>query len=178
VLAEHDYFDNLLKTLPDAYRVLGRQALKRRLLQFPTSATIALKLNGKVASRSSSKSQAKTPVGAHLNEIVPGTQPHHHRHDLGGRAGPLDRGILGYNSLPFTSPVKPPSYFESSAGLRLARLSKWRVWSQAKSKTSPSIPKGPGPSSRCPTISLGESTEVAIKQKTLLGAKFLEVAPA
>jgi phospholipid/cholesterol/gamma-HCH transport system substrate-binding protein len=46
VLAEHDYFDNLLKSLPDTYRVLGRQALKGDFFSFYLC-DIALKLNGK-----------------------------------------------------------------------------------------------------------------------------------
>jgi phospholipid/cholesterol/gamma-HCH transport system substrate-binding protein len=46
VLAEHDYFDDLLKTLPDAYRVLGRQALNGDFFSFYLC-DIALKLNGK-----------------------------------------------------------------------------------------------------------------------------------
>jgi phospholipid/cholesterol/gamma-HCH transport system substrate-binding protein len=46
VLGEHDYFDNLLKTLPDAYRVLGRQALNGDFFSFYLC-DIALKLNGK-----------------------------------------------------------------------------------------------------------------------------------
>ncbi|MHA3021761.1 MCE family protein [Mycobacterium sp. BMJ-28] len=46
VLAEHDYFDNLLNTLPDAYRVLGRQALNGDFFSFYLC-DIALKVNGK-----------------------------------------------------------------------------------------------------------------------------------
>jgi phospholipid/cholesterol/gamma-HCH transport system substrate-binding protein len=46
VLAEHEYFDDLLKTLPDAYRVLGRQALNGDFFSFYLC-DIALKLNGK-----------------------------------------------------------------------------------------------------------------------------------
>jgi phospholipid/cholesterol/gamma-HCH transport system substrate-binding protein len=46
VLAEHDYLDNLLKSLPDTYRVLGRQALKGDFFSFYLC-DIALKLNGK-----------------------------------------------------------------------------------------------------------------------------------
>jgi phospholipid/cholesterol/gamma-HCH transport system substrate-binding protein len=46
VLAEHDYFDNLLSTLPDAYRVLGRQALNGDFFSFYLC-DIALKVNGK-----------------------------------------------------------------------------------------------------------------------------------
>jgi phospholipid/cholesterol/gamma-HCH transport system substrate-binding protein len=46
VLAQHDYFDNLLKTLPDAYRVLGRQALNGDFFSFYLC-DIALKVNGK-----------------------------------------------------------------------------------------------------------------------------------
>jgi phospholipid/cholesterol/gamma-HCH transport system substrate-binding protein len=46
VLAEHDYFDNLLKSLPHTYAVLGRQALKGDFFSFYLC-DIALKLNGK-----------------------------------------------------------------------------------------------------------------------------------
>lgn len=46
VLAEHDYLDNLLATLPDAYRVLGRQGIYGDYFAFYLC-DIALKLNGK-----------------------------------------------------------------------------------------------------------------------------------
>jgi phospholipid/cholesterol/gamma-HCH transport system substrate-binding protein len=46
VLSDHDYFDDLLKTLPDAYRVLNRQALNGDFFSFYLC-DIALKLNGK-----------------------------------------------------------------------------------------------------------------------------------
>jgi phospholipid/cholesterol/gamma-HCH transport system substrate-binding protein len=46
VLSDHDYFDDLLKTLPDAYRVLNRQALSGDFFSFYLC-DIALKLNGK-----------------------------------------------------------------------------------------------------------------------------------
>jgi phospholipid/cholesterol/gamma-HCH transport system substrate-binding protein len=46
VLSDYDYFDNLLKTLPDAYRVLGRQALNGDFFSFYLC-DIALKVNGK-----------------------------------------------------------------------------------------------------------------------------------
>jgi phospholipid/cholesterol/gamma-HCH transport system substrate-binding protein len=46
VLSDYDYFDNLLKTLPDAYRVLNRQALNGDFFSFYLC-DIALKLNGK-----------------------------------------------------------------------------------------------------------------------------------
>jgi phospholipid/cholesterol/gamma-HCH transport system substrate-binding protein len=46
VLAEHDYFDDLLKTLPDAYRALNRQALSGDFFSFYLC-DISLKLNGK-----------------------------------------------------------------------------------------------------------------------------------
>ncbi|AGB26750.1 virulence factor Mce family protein (plasmid) [Mycobacterium sp. JS623] len=46
VLADHDYFDNLLKTLPDAYRVLGRQALGGDFFSFYLC-DLVLKVNGK-----------------------------------------------------------------------------------------------------------------------------------
>ena len=46
VVADHDYFDNLLNTLPDAYRLLDRQGLIRRLLQL-LPLRVVLKVNGK-----------------------------------------------------------------------------------------------------------------------------------
>jgi phospholipid/cholesterol/gamma-HCH transport system substrate-binding protein len=46
VLSDHDYFDNLLKTLPDAYRVLNRQALNGDFFSFYLC-DISLKVNGK-----------------------------------------------------------------------------------------------------------------------------------
>jgi phospholipid/cholesterol/gamma-HCH transport system substrate-binding protein len=46
VLSDYDYFDNLLKTLPDAYRALNRQALNGDFFSFYLC-DIALKLNGK-----------------------------------------------------------------------------------------------------------------------------------
>jgi len=46
VLADRDYFDDLLKTLPDAYRILGRQGLYGDYFGFYLC-DIVLKLNGK-----------------------------------------------------------------------------------------------------------------------------------
>ena len=46
VLADHDYFDNLLNTLPDAYRLLGRQAMTGDFFSFYLC-DLVLKVNGK-----------------------------------------------------------------------------------------------------------------------------------
>jgi phospholipid/cholesterol/gamma-HCH transport system substrate-binding protein len=46
VLSDKDYFDNLLATLPDSYRVLGRQALNGDFFSFYLC-DILLKVNGK-----------------------------------------------------------------------------------------------------------------------------------
>jgi phospholipid/cholesterol/gamma-HCH transport system substrate-binding protein len=46
VLADHEYFDNLLNTLPDAYRVLNRQATNGDFFSF-YMCDLILKLNGK-----------------------------------------------------------------------------------------------------------------------------------
>ncbi|HKP41516.1 MCE family protein [Mycobacterium sp.] len=46
VLADHDYFDNLLATLPDAYRILGRQGLAGDFFNFYLC-DLVLKVNGK-----------------------------------------------------------------------------------------------------------------------------------
>ncbi|OBF30128.1 MCE family protein [Mycobacterium sp. ACS4331] len=46
VLADHDYFDNVINTLPDAYQVLNRQGLYGDFFSFYLC-DISLKLNGK-----------------------------------------------------------------------------------------------------------------------------------
>lgn len=46
VMADHDYVDNLLNTLPDAYQVLGRQGLYGDVFSFYLC-DLVLKLNGK-----------------------------------------------------------------------------------------------------------------------------------
>lgn len=46
ILADRDYFDNLLNTLPDAYQVLGRQALNGDFFSFYLC-DLLLKVNGK-----------------------------------------------------------------------------------------------------------------------------------
>jgi phospholipid/cholesterol/gamma-HCH transport system substrate-binding protein len=46
VVADHDYFDNLLNTLPDAYQTLARQGIYGDFFSFYLC-DIALKLNGK-----------------------------------------------------------------------------------------------------------------------------------
>ncbi len=46
VLSDHDYFDNLLNTLPDSYQVLNRQGLYGDFFSFYLC-DVALKLNGK-----------------------------------------------------------------------------------------------------------------------------------
>ncbi|WP_029114869.1 MCE family protein [Mycobacterium sp. URHB0044] len=46
VVADHDYMDNLLNTLPDAYRLLGRQGLYGDFFSF-YMCQMVLKLNGK-----------------------------------------------------------------------------------------------------------------------------------
>ncbi|ULP41562.1 MCE family protein [Mycobacterium lentiflavum] len=46
VLADRDYFDNLLNTLPDAYQVLGRQAISGDFFSFYLC-DLVLKVNGK-----------------------------------------------------------------------------------------------------------------------------------
>jgi phospholipid/cholesterol/gamma-HCH transport system substrate-binding protein len=46
VVADHDYFDNLLDTLPDAYRILNRQAIYGDFFTFYLC-DVVFKLNGK-----------------------------------------------------------------------------------------------------------------------------------
>jgi phospholipid/cholesterol/gamma-HCH transport system substrate-binding protein len=46
VLGDHEYLDNFLKTLPDAYQILGRQAMYGDFISFYLC-DLVLKLNGK-----------------------------------------------------------------------------------------------------------------------------------
>ena len=46
MVADHDYFDNLLNTLPDAYQALSRQGMYGDFFSFYLC-DIVLKLNGK-----------------------------------------------------------------------------------------------------------------------------------
>jgi phospholipid/cholesterol/gamma-HCH transport system substrate-binding protein len=46
VVADHDYFDNILNTLPDKYKILGRQGLYGNYFSY-YFCDIVLKLNGK-----------------------------------------------------------------------------------------------------------------------------------
>jgi phospholipid/cholesterol/gamma-HCH transport system substrate-binding protein len=46
VVADHDYFDNLINTLPDAYQALSRQGIYGDFFSFYLC-DIILKLNGK-----------------------------------------------------------------------------------------------------------------------------------
>ena len=46
VVADHDYFDDLLNTLPDTYQALGRQGLYGDFFSFYLC-DVVLKLNGK-----------------------------------------------------------------------------------------------------------------------------------
>ena len=46
VVADHDYFDNLLNTLPDAYQALSRQGMYGDFFSFYLC-DLVLKLNGK-----------------------------------------------------------------------------------------------------------------------------------
>ena len=58
VMADHDYVDDLVKTLPDAYQVLARNGLYGDYFGFYLCDAI-LKVNGKAASPCSSNSWVK-----------------------------------------------------------------------------------------------------------------------
>ena len=45
-MADHDYVDNLLNTLPDAYKILGRQGLYGDYFSF-YFCNLLIKVNGK-----------------------------------------------------------------------------------------------------------------------------------
>src|ERR1700737_786802 len=89
-------------------------------------------------------------------------------------------GLLGYNTLPFISPGSTyRAYFEELGGLATGAPVEVAGLETGKAQnTHPRDPQGVLVEfTVADNIRLGESTEVAIKTKTLLGAKFLEVAP-
>jgi phospholipid/cholesterol/gamma-HCH transport system substrate-binding protein len=88
-------------------------------------------------------------------------------------------GLLSYNALPFTSPgTTYRAYFEELGGLAAGAPVEVSGFESGKVKDITLDPQGVLVEfTVSDNIRLGESTEVAIKTKTLLGSKFLEVAP-
>src|SRR6202051_4970915 len=88
-------------------------------------------------------------------------------------------GLLSYNTLPFTSPgTTYRAYFEELGGLSTGAPVEVAGLESGRVKDITLDPQGVLVEfTVADNIRLGESTEVAIKTKTLLGAKFLAVAP-
>ena len=85
-------------------------------------------------------------------------------------------GLLSYNTLPFTSPgTTYRAYFEELGGLATGAPVEVSGLESGKVKDITLDPQGVLVEfTVADNIRLGESTEVAIKTKTLLGAKFLQ----
>lgn len=72
-LADHEYLDNLINTLPDKYRALGRQGINGDFFSFYLC-EIVLKLNGKGGQPVYVKVADQVSGGAHRDEILHGAQ--------------------------------------------------------------------------------------------------------
>ena len=180
VLADKDYFDNLLATLPDAYKVLSRQGLYGDFFSFYLC-DLVLKVNGKggqpvyikVAGQDSGQVHATMKLFAERNPLIIGAI------GIALTAG-LVLGALNYNKLPFVNHAQQYSaYFAEAGGLldgAAVQVSGFKV-GQVRG-IDPGRPAGAGQvHRRRRTSRLGDRTEAAIKTKSLLGAKFLEVTP-
>ena len=180
VVADHDYFDNLLNTLPDAYQVLNRQGLYGDFFSFYLC-DLVLKLNGKggqpvyvkVAGQDTREVRAAMKSFAERNPL---------RHRRGRRRRSPRRGSggpelpeaavlqLGQDVLGVLRRGRRSGRQCRGAGLGLCR----RARSPASNSTAQrvlvtfKVDKN---------IRLGDRTEAAIKTKSLLGAKILEVTP-
>ena len=178
VVADHDYFDNLLNTLPDAYQALPAKA-STATSSASTCATSSLKLNGKADSRCTSRSPARPRGGARRDEVLRRTQPVvigavGDRRDRGDRAG-AHCNTTSCRSSPDRS---YSAYFAEASGLTTGaavQVSGFRVGSGL-------VVELDGPRVLVTfnvdkDIPLGDRTEAAIKTKSLLGAKVLEITP-
>ena len=119
VLADHDYVDNLLNTLPDAYQMLGRQGLYGDFFSFYLC-DLVLKVNGK-----------GRPAGVH-QAGRPGTREVHAAMKSFAERNPFVVGAVGvgahrpvvgawlalnYDKLPFINQRHHYSaYFAEAAG--------------------------------------------------------------
>ena len=181
VVADHDYFDNLLNTLPDAYQALARQGMYGDFFSFYLC-DVVLKLNGKGGQPVYVKvaGQATGTVRA-ADETLLRTQPVRHRRRRLGADVAADRGRRaavrqaavpqpGQELLGLLRRGGRADNRRSGAGLGLSR------------SASVTVIELDGPRVLIKfnvdkNIRLGDRTEAAIKTKSLLGTKFLEVTP-
>ncbi len=118
MLADRDYFDNLLNTLPDTYRVMLRQGLYGNYFTFYLC-DLLLKVNGKggqpvyikLVEQSSGRCTPPMKTFSERNVIVIGA--------IGVLlTAAIVAGALNYNKLPFVSSGKSYSaYFDEAGGL-------------------------------------------------------------
>ena len=133
VVADHDYFDNLLNTLPDAYQALARQGIYGDFFSFYLC-DIVLKLNGKggqpvyvkVAGQSHGEVRAEMKPFTERNPLVIGADR------AGADRRRRDRLRCNYDKLPFFDQGKEYSaYFADAGGLTTGaatcrfRASRW-----------------------------------------------------
>ena len=188
-MADHDFVDDLVKTLPDAYQVLARNGLYGDYFGFYLCDAI-LKVNGKGGQPVFIKAR-RPGFGAVHTEMSriklkrPKIKPLAERNRMAvGAVGTLILvalviAVFSYDKIPFIKGTTDYSAYFSEAGgikpdsdVRVSGLSVGRVsgihLDGNKVLVDFTVRDG---------VELGDRTEAAIKTETVLGTKFLEITP-
>ena len=181
VVADHDYFDNLLNTLPDKYRALDRQGMYGDFFSFYLC-DVVLKLNGKggqpvyvkVAGQSYGTVRAEMKPFSERNPLVIGADRRsRRRRDRAGRAEVPEAAASSTRAGAYSA------YFADAGGLTTGAAVRSPGFRWGRCPASNSTGRGVLVKFNVDkNVRLGDRTEAAIKTKSLLGTKFLDVTPA
>ena len=177
VVADHEYFDNLLNTLPDSYQALARQGIYGDFFSFYLC-DLVLKLNGKGGQPGLCEG-GRTDDG----EVCAAMKPFAERNTL--VMGAIGLGVtaavvviaLQYDKIPFINQANDYSaYFAEAGGLTTGagvQVSGLRVGEVSSIELD-----GPRVLVKFTVdndVRIGDRSEAAIKTRGLLGTKVLEV---
>ena len=189
IMADHDYVDDLVKTLPDAYQVLARNGSVRRLLRL---LPVRRGAEGQRQGRPAGVREAGRPGHGTVHTEM--TRPKFKRPNIKPLAerNRFAVGLVGiavlvaavvaafsYDKIPFVKGTSDYSaYFAEAGGIkpgsdvRVSGLSVGRVSDVKLDGTKVlvdfTVRNG---------VELGDRTEAAIKAETVLGTKMLEITP-
>lgn len=183
--ADHDYVDDLVKTLPDAYQILSRNGLYGDYFSFYLCDAL-LKLNGKGGQPVYVKVAGQdSVVHAEMTRKRLNIKPLAERNRLAvGATGialivAIVVAAFSYDKIPFIKGTTDhQAYFADAGGIktgsdvRVSGLGVGRVsgihLEGAKVRVDFTVRDG---------VELGDRTEAAIKTETVLGTKVLELTP-
>ena len=179
-MADHDYLDDLIATLPDAYRALGRQGTLWRLLQLlPLRYRFEAQRQGRSAGVRQGRRSVQRAVHTEMRSLT-------ERNNLliGAVGIVLTASVVAAATNTTSCPSYPatnitrrtlpkpadscPGRPSRSSGLEVGKVSSIEL------DGCPS-PRGNSPIANA--IAVGDRSEAAIKTKSLLGTKQLEVIP-